>query len=131
MRRVPRLAVIDLGSNSFRLVVFTAADGWWKRTDEIYLAVRIGEVPDSRVIARRLYAIPSRVAVVGPEEGGDDPDVVGQSQLHIGYEGDAVAQHQPVEAIDDHRLERDDVERGLVRGKLRQRRTERQSRQAA
>ena len=38
-----RTAVIDLGSNSFRLVVFTAADGWWKRTDEIYLAVRIGE----------------------------------------------------------------------------------------
>jgi exopolyphosphatase/guanosine-5'-triphosphate,3'-diphosphate pyrophosphatase len=38
-----RTAVIDMGSNSFRLVVFTAADGWWKRTDEIYLAVRIGE----------------------------------------------------------------------------------------
>jgi exopolyphosphatase / guanosine-5'-triphosphate,3'-diphosphate pyrophosphatase len=38
-----RLAVIDLGSNSFRLVVFTARDGWWKRTDEIYEAVRIGE----------------------------------------------------------------------------------------
>jgi exopolyphosphatase/guanosine-5'-triphosphate,3'-diphosphate pyrophosphatase len=40
---VERLAVIDLGSNSFRLVVFTARDGWWKRTDEIYEAVRIGE----------------------------------------------------------------------------------------
>jgi exopolyphosphatase/guanosine-5'-triphosphate,3'-diphosphate pyrophosphatase len=38
-----RTAVIDLGSNSFRLVVFTAADGWWKRTDEIYEAVRIGQ----------------------------------------------------------------------------------------
>src|SRR3954465_11704998 len=38
-----RLAVIDLGSNSFRLVVFPARDGWWKRTDEIYEAVRIGE----------------------------------------------------------------------------------------
>jgi exopolyphosphatase/guanosine-5'-triphosphate,3'-diphosphate pyrophosphatase len=37
------LAVADLGSNSFRLVVFTANDGWWKRTDEIYEAVRIGE----------------------------------------------------------------------------------------
>src|SRR5688572_261050 len=41
-----RLAVIDLGSNSFRLVVFTAGDGWWKRTDEIYEAVRIGEGAD-------------------------------------------------------------------------------------
>jgi exopolyphosphatase/guanosine-5'-triphosphate,3'-diphosphate pyrophosphatase len=38
-----RLAVIDLGSNSFRLVVFMAGEGWWKRTDEIYEAVRIGE----------------------------------------------------------------------------------------
>src|ERR1700742_3097055 len=38
-----RLAVIDLGSNSFRLVVFLAGAGWWKRTDEIYEPVRIGE----------------------------------------------------------------------------------------
>jgi len=35
--------VIDLGSNSFRLVVFLAGAGWWKRTDEIYEPVRIGE----------------------------------------------------------------------------------------
>src|SRR3984957_4154847 len=38
-----RLAVIDLGSNSFRLVVFSATGGWWQRTDEIYEPVRIGE----------------------------------------------------------------------------------------
>jgi exopolyphosphatase / guanosine-5'-triphosphate,3'-diphosphate pyrophosphatase len=38
-----RLAVIDLGSNSFRLVVFMAGEGWWKRTDEIYEPVRISE----------------------------------------------------------------------------------------
>jgi exopolyphosphatase/guanosine-5'-triphosphate,3'-diphosphate pyrophosphatase len=38
-----QLAVVDLGSNSFRLVVFTARDGWWKRTDEVFEAVRIGE----------------------------------------------------------------------------------------
>jgi exopolyphosphatase / guanosine-5'-triphosphate,3'-diphosphate pyrophosphatase len=38
-----RVAVADLGSNSFRLVVFTAGDGWWRRTDEIHEAVRIGE----------------------------------------------------------------------------------------
>ena len=36
MRPGERLAVIDLGSNSFRLVVFQAGDGWWRRTDEIY-----------------------------------------------------------------------------------------------
>jgi exopolyphosphatase / guanosine-5'-triphosphate,3'-diphosphate pyrophosphatase len=38
-----RLAVIDLGSNSFRLVVFMSVGGWWRRTDEIYEPVRIGE----------------------------------------------------------------------------------------
>ncbi len=43
MRPNERLAVIDLGSNSFRLVVFMAGDGWWKRTDEIYEPVRIGQ----------------------------------------------------------------------------------------
>jgi exopolyphosphatase/guanosine-5'-triphosphate,3'-diphosphate pyrophosphatase len=43
MGEAQRLAVIDLGSNSFRLVVFTSRDGWWQRTDEIYQPVRIGE----------------------------------------------------------------------------------------
>ncbi len=38
-----RTAIIDLGSNSFRLVVFTSDEGWWQRTDEIFEAVRIGE----------------------------------------------------------------------------------------
>jgi exopolyphosphatase / guanosine-5'-triphosphate,3'-diphosphate pyrophosphatase len=41
-----RLAVIDLGSNSFRLVVFTwgkhGGHTWWRRTDEIHEAVRVG-----------------------------------------------------------------------------------------
>jgi exopolyphosphatase/guanosine-5'-triphosphate,3'-diphosphate pyrophosphatase len=46
IRSCERLAVIDLGSNSFRLVVFTAGGrgtGWWRRTDEIYQPVRIAE----------------------------------------------------------------------------------------
>jgi exopolyphosphatase/guanosine-5'-triphosphate,3'-diphosphate pyrophosphatase len=38
-----RTAVVDLGSNTFRLVEFTAGAGWWRRTDEIYEPVRIGE----------------------------------------------------------------------------------------
>ncbi|HEX6461348.1 MAG TPA: Ppx/GppA phosphatase family protein [Thermoleophilaceae bacterium] len=39
-----RVAVIDLGSNSFRLVVFTwVPGGWWKRTDEIFESVRLGQ----------------------------------------------------------------------------------------
>jgi exopolyphosphatase/guanosine-5'-triphosphate,3'-diphosphate pyrophosphatase len=37
-----RVAVIDLGSNSWRLVVFTfVPEAWWKRTDELYETVRI------------------------------------------------------------------------------------------
>jgi exopolyphosphatase/guanosine-5'-triphosphate,3'-diphosphate pyrophosphatase len=44
-------AVIDLGSNSWRLVIYsyaTESSGtWWKRTDELYEAVRIGEGMDS------------------------------------------------------------------------------------
>jgi exopolyphosphatase / guanosine-5'-triphosphate,3'-diphosphate pyrophosphatase len=42
-----RLAVIDCGSNSFRLVVFTYTGTWWKRTDEIHEAVRVGEGLDA------------------------------------------------------------------------------------
>src|SRR3954469_20200705 len=39
-----QLAVLDLGSNSFRLVVFTWVPGmWWKRTDEVHEAVRLGQ----------------------------------------------------------------------------------------
>jgi len=38
-----QVAVVDLGSNSWRLVVFSYGDlGWWKQTDELYEAVRIG-----------------------------------------------------------------------------------------
>jgi exopolyphosphatase / guanosine-5'-triphosphate,3'-diphosphate pyrophosphatase len=39
-----RIAVCDLGSNSFRLVVYTTStsEGWWRRTDEIHEPVRIG-----------------------------------------------------------------------------------------
>ena len=38
-----QVAIIDLGSNSWRLVVFSYGDGpWWKRTDELYETVRIG-----------------------------------------------------------------------------------------
>src|SRR5205085_5358809 len=41
-----QVAVIDLGSNSWRVVVFTYDASppapWWKRTDELYETVRIG-----------------------------------------------------------------------------------------
>jgi exopolyphosphatase/guanosine-5'-triphosphate,3'-diphosphate pyrophosphatase len=37
------VAVIDLGSNSFRMVVFEERGDSWERTDELSAAVRIGE----------------------------------------------------------------------------------------
>jgi exopolyphosphatase/guanosine-5'-triphosphate,3'-diphosphate pyrophosphatase len=38
-----QVAIADLGSNSWRLVVFSYGPGpWWKRTDELYETVRIG-----------------------------------------------------------------------------------------
>jgi exopolyphosphatase/guanosine-5'-triphosphate,3'-diphosphate pyrophosphatase len=43
VHRNRQVAVIDLGSNSWRVVVFTYEPGqWWKRTDELYETVRIG-----------------------------------------------------------------------------------------
>ena len=52
-----RTAVIDLGSNSFRLVVFTTGEGgWWKRTDELADMVRLGGdlSPDGELSERRM-----------------------------------------------------------------------------
>ena len=44
MEAVQRLAVADLGSNSFRLVVYGYESGrWWAHADEIREAVRISE----------------------------------------------------------------------------------------
>src|SRR5918994_806224 len=42
--RVERVAVIDMGSNSWRLVVFGYEPGtpWWSLVDEIREAVRVG-----------------------------------------------------------------------------------------
>ena len=38
-----RTVVIDMGSNSFRLVAYSYEPGrWWRRTDEIYDTVRLG-----------------------------------------------------------------------------------------
>ena len=44
MRAMERLAVIDMGSNSWRLVVYGHEPGtaWWSLTDEIREAVRVG-----------------------------------------------------------------------------------------
>ncbi|HXP99581.1 MAG TPA: hypothetical protein VN845_05900, partial [Solirubrobacteraceae bacterium] len=42
-QRPSRTVVIDLGSNSFRLVAYDyVPERWWRRSDEIYDGVRIG-----------------------------------------------------------------------------------------
>ena len=50
-----RTAVADLGSNSFRLVVFgTHTEGWWTKADEIHETVRIGAgIGDSGKLGRK------------------------------------------------------------------------------
>lgn len=40
-QQVTRRAILDLGSNSFRLVVFEATPTWWRRSDEIRESVRL------------------------------------------------------------------------------------------
>src|SRR5205814_244960 len=83
MKPGERLAVIDLGSNSFRLVVFSAGASWWRRTDEIYEPVRIGEglaasgrlgaAPATRGQLRRLEEhVHEHLAQAGWLGGGDD-----------------------------------------------------------
>src|SRR5918992_5244314 len=43
-RRMERIGVADLGSNSFRLVIYGYEPGrWWQHADEIREAVRISE----------------------------------------------------------------------------------------
>jgi exopolyphosphatase/guanosine-5'-triphosphate,3'-diphosphate pyrophosphatase len=43
VKRPRRTVVIDMGSNSFRLVAYSYEPGrWWRRTDEIYDTVRVG-----------------------------------------------------------------------------------------
>ena len=38
-----RTVVIDMGSNSFRLVAYSYVPGrWWRRTDEIHDTIRVG-----------------------------------------------------------------------------------------
>lgn len=45
---IQRTIVTDLGSNSFRMVVFESeADRWWRRSDQLLETVRIGEGLDS------------------------------------------------------------------------------------
>jgi exopolyphosphatase / guanosine-5'-triphosphate,3'-diphosphate pyrophosphatase len=90
-----RLAVVDLGSNSFRLVVFEIhpaqpgeLGGWWKRTDEIYEPVRIGAGVDEtgalgeEGMARASAAIEVFAHFAGAAGlGADEIDVVATSAI--------------------------------------------------
>jgi exopolyphosphatase / guanosine-5'-triphosphate,3'-diphosphate pyrophosphatase len=80
MRPNERVAVIDLGSGSFRLVVFTVGDGWWKRTDEIYQHVRIGEGLEQTGV----------LGVAPIERALDTLDVFAHFCRATGLQGDAV-----------------------------------------
>jgi exopolyphosphatase/guanosine-5'-triphosphate,3'-diphosphate pyrophosphatase len=75
--------VVDLGSNSWRLVVFTFAPGsWWKRTDELYETVRIGAGLDA---AGRLgdEAIERGMETLGVFEHFCAANGLGREQVHV------------------------------------------------
>src|SRR6202790_1734371 len=74
-----RTVVIDMGSNSFRLVAYSYEPGrWWRRTDEIYDTVRIGagllatgrlaeDRIETAIEAMEVYAHFCAASGIGPE----------------------------------------------------------------
>ena len=98
-----RTAIIDLGSNSFRLVVFATRDGWWRRVDEIYEPVRIGAGLDetgtlSREPIQRALAAVEVFASFCRASGleADDIDVVATSAIR-----DATNRDEFLDAVTD------------------------------
>ena len=54
---ITRRAVLDLGSNSFRLVVFESTSTWWRRSDEIREPVRLaGDVNEDGSLNKKAVA---------------------------------------------------------------------------
>ncbi len=75
---ITRRAVLDLGSNSFRLVVFESTDTWWRRSDEIREPVRLAAgveedgslgraAMDRALDVLEVFAGFLRAAEIGPE----------------------------------------------------------------
>src|SRR5438874_2157783 len=65
MDGMQRLAVADLGSNSFRLVVYALEPGrWWQHADEIRGAVRMSErfLPGDEAAGKAIKALRKHVA---------------------------------------------------------------------
>ncbi|HEV2062141.1 MAG TPA: Ppx/GppA phosphatase family protein, partial [Solirubrobacteraceae bacterium] len=108
--REERMAVVDLGSNSFRMVVFSAGDGWWKRSDEIHEPVRIGEGADesgelgAEPMARALTAI-EVFAHFASATGLDTLDAVATSAIRGAGNRDAflrrARRHLPVRVLSE------------------------------
>lgn len=81
-------AVIDLGSNSFRMVVFKEGDGGWEREQDLSRGVRVGEglVRSGRIgeaaIGRALRALEEFAAVCSSYElGGGEIEAVATSAI--------------------------------------------------
>ena len=80
MKQPRRTVVIDMGSNSFRLVAYSYEPGrWWRRTDEIYDTVRVGagllasgrlaeDRIETAVEAMEIYAHFCAASGIGPED---------------------------------------------------------------
>src|SRR3954451_22149382 len=98
-----RTAIIDLGSNSFRLVVFSTSEGCWKRTDEIHESVRLGaglnatgELAEDRI--ERALAVMEVFAHFCAATGIERDDIVavGTSAIRDARNRDALLDRAPL-----------------------------------
>jgi exopolyphosphatase / guanosine-5'-triphosphate,3'-diphosphate pyrophosphatase len=90
-----RVAVLDLGSNSFRMVVFAVHGASWEREDELSCAVRIGEGLASTgrlgeaAIGRALHALDSFTELCSRHDlGGHSIDAVATSAIRDADNGE-------------------------------------------
>lgn len=99
---VERTAVIDMGSNSWRLVVYGwKPGGWWKLVDEIREAVRIGERMGKELTLKpepmeRAFQAAAVFASFCRSSGVDDVHAVATSAIR-----DAVNRDELLDAIRD------------------------------
>ena len=107
-----QVAVVDLGSNSWRLVVFTYAPGaWWKLTDELYETVRIGAglSASGRLSDEAMARGLETLSVFGRfcranGLGGDDVHVVATSAIRDAANGEQFLAIETVSAEDEARF---------------------------
>lgn len=113
---ITRRAVLDLGSNSFRLVVFESTESWWRRSDEIREPVRLAAGVDdggaigTKALARALNVLdvfagflraadidPAHVHAIGTSairEATNQAEIVAIAKERCGIEIDVISRER-------------------------------------